>query len=58
MASYKVIFSTSVKQDVRGVARTQLGRIMSEIRSLADNPFSSGCMKLKGSKSGFPCSSG
>jgi hypothetical protein len=49
MASYKVIISNSVRQDVRGIERIQLGRIMAQIRSLAETPFPSGCKKLKGS---------
>jgi len=38
---------------VRGIERIPLGRIMDEIRSLADSPFPPGCKKLKGSRSSF-----
>ncbi len=53
MASYKVILSNSVRQDVRGIEHIQLIRIMAEIRSLAETPFPFGCKKLKGSRASY-----
>jgi len=53
MASYKVILSNSVRQDVRGTEHIQPGRIIAEIRSLAETPFPSGCKKLKGSRTSY-----
>ncbi|MFZ2447187.1 MAG: type II toxin-antitoxin system RelE/ParE family toxin [Syntrophobacteraceae bacterium] len=53
MAPYKVLLASSVKQDVRGIDRNNLARILDEIHSLSDNPFPSGCKKLKGSRSSY-----
>jgi mRNA interferase RelE/StbE len=53
MASYSVLFSKSVKQDVRVIDKTHLARIMESIRSLVDNPFPPGCKKLKGTASSY-----
>ncbi len=53
MASYRTLLSNSVRQDVRGIERIQLGRIMAEIRSLSETPFPPGCKKLKGSRAGY-----
>ncbi|MGO8944488.1 MAG: type II toxin-antitoxin system RelE family toxin [Syntrophobacteraceae bacterium] len=53
MASYNTILSNSVRQDVRGIERIQLGRIMAEIRSLSKTPFPPGCKKLKGSRASY-----
>ena len=53
MASYKILFSKSVKQDVHRIDAGQLSRIMDAVRTLADNPFPSESKKLKGSKSNY-----
>ena len=53
MASYNTTLSNSVRQDVRGIERIQLGRIMAEIRSLSETPFPPGCKKLKGSTASY-----
>ena len=42
MASYKVLLSNSVRQDVRGIERIQLGRIMDKIRSARGAAASTG----------------
>ncbi|MGC8490286.1 MAG: type II toxin-antitoxin system RelE family toxin [Syntrophobacteraceae bacterium] len=53
MASYRVLFSKSIRQDVRGIDKAQLSRIMDSIRTLAENPFPSGCKRLKGARSSY-----
>jgi len=53
MDSYSVLFSKSIKQDVKGIEKADLSRIMDSIHALADNPFPSGCRRLKGSKSSY-----
>ena len=53
MAAYEVFLSSSVRHDVSTIERIHLARIMTEVRSLADNPFPPGCKKLKGSKASY-----
>ncbi len=53
MGSYKVLFAKSVKQDVRGIDAAHLNRIMGEVRALGEDPFPSGCKRLKGSKTTY-----
>ena len=43
----------SVRQDVRGIQPPQLCQIMTEIRSLSETPFPSGCRKLGGARGSY-----
>ena len=53
MAAYNVVFSKSVKRDVRGIENIYLARIMEAIRGLANDPFPPGHKRLKGARSGY-----
>ncbi|MCX6644779.1 MAG: type II toxin-antitoxin system RelE/ParE family toxin [bacterium] len=46
MASYKVLFRSSVYRDLRKIPRNDLKKIMAEIKSLMHNPRPHGCEKL------------
>jgi mRNA interferase RelE/StbE len=48
MAAYKVFFKKSVEKDVKGIPKKDLGRIISKIGGLAENPRPQGCEKLTG----------
>jgi len=53
MGAYRLSIANAVKQDVRNIERAALDRILQKIRSLAEDPFPSGCRKLKGSSSSY-----
>jgi mRNA interferase RelE/StbE len=46
MARYKITFKKSVTKDLRGIASTDVKRILQKIDSLADNPRGEGSVKL------------
>lgn len=48
MANYEVVFKKSVTRDLRALPREDLRRILSRIRSLADDPRPAGCERLSG----------
>ena len=50
MASYEVRFKKSVAKDLSPISRKDVQRILSAIRSLADNPRPSQSQKLSGSE--------
>jgi len=46
MAKYKITFKRSVTKDLRGIASTDVKRILHKIDSLAENPRGEGSVKL------------
>ncbi len=48
MASYKLVFKKSVAKDLRVIPKTDVGRILNCIESLAHDPRPPGCEKLSG----------
>lgn len=48
MAAYKVYFKKSVEKDFKGIPKKDLGKIITKIGGLADEPRPQGCEKLTG----------
>jgi mRNA interferase RelE/StbE len=48
MAVYKLFFKKSVQKDFDTIPKKDLKRILSRIKTLAENPRPSGCEKLTG----------
>ncbi len=48
MAKYEVVFKRSVYKDLRPIPDTDVRRILTRIRSLANEPRPAGCEKLSG----------
>ena len=48
MARYKVVVKKSVRKDIKGLAKKDVKRILSEILALADDPRPPGAKKLSG----------
>ncbi len=46
MASYRIVFKTSVAKDLRRIPNTDVRRILDRIETLAWNPRPDGCVKL------------
>ncbi len=46
MASYEIVFKTSVAKDLRHIPKTDVRRILDRIEALAENPRPEGCVKL------------
>ncbi len=46
MAKYKIFFKESVRKDFKPIPKTDVGKILQCINSLAENPRSAGCEKL------------
>ena len=53
MVCYKIEILQSVNHEVRKIDEKWLGKIVKMIQSLSTEPFPSGCVKLKGSVSGY-----
>ena len=49
MASYKIVFKSSVEKDLRRVDKAQLKKVMAVIQELSSNPFPANSRKLVGS---------
>jgi len=48
MAAYRVFFKESVQKDFEGIPKKDLRKILTRIKSLANDPRPSGCEKLTG----------
>jgi mRNA interferase RelE/StbE len=48
MAAYRLFFKKSVQNDLEGIPKKDLKRILNRIAALADNPRPLGCEKLTG----------
>ncbi len=48
MAQYRVIVRKSVSKDLKGIPKKDVRRILSAVKSLADDPRPSGTKKLSG----------
>lgn len=48
MAAYRLFFKESVQKDFEGVPKKDLRRILTRIKSLANDPRPPGCEKLTG----------
>jgi len=48
MARYKVVVKKSVRKDIKGLAKKDVKRILSDILALADDPRPPGVKKLSG----------
>ncbi len=48
MAGYKVVVKKSVRKDIKGLAKKDVKRILSDILALADDPRPPGVKKLSG----------
>ena len=48
MAKYKITFKKSVAKDLRNIPKRDVKRILKRIDALAEDPRSSGCIKLSG----------
>lgn len=46
MASYELVFKKSVAKDLRSIPKKDIGRILSRIEALRDDPRGEGCVKL------------
>ena len=46
MASYEIVFKTSVAKDLRRIPNKDVKRILDRIEALAGNPRPEGCVKL------------
>ena len=46
MASYEIVFKTSVAKDLRRIPNKDVRRILNRIKALAGNPRPEGCVKL------------
>jgi mRNA interferase RelE/StbE len=46
MASYRIVFKTSVAKDLRRIPNTDVRRVLDRIGALAGNPRPEGCVKL------------
>lgn len=53
MGAYKLTVASAVKQDVRGIDKGILDKILQKMRALAEEPFPLECRKLKGSTSSY-----
>lgn len=50
MAKYEIVFKRSVYKDLKPIPKADVKRILSKIKSLADDPRAVGCEKLTGSE--------
>ncbi len=50
MASYKVVLKPSVEKDLRSIPRATIQRILTQIDTLAEDPFPRQSVKLTGAK--------
>jgi len=48
MAAYKVFFRRSVEKDLSSIPKKDVGKILSRIKALEENPRPHGCEKLTG----------
>jgi mRNA interferase RelE/StbE len=48
MAAYRVFFKESVQKDFEGIPKKDLRKILTRIKSLANDPRPPGCEKLTG----------
>lgn len=48
MAAYRLFFKSSVQKDLSAIPKKDLKRVLSRIRSLAEDPRPPGCEKLTG----------
>jgi mRNA interferase RelE/StbE len=48
MAAYSVFFKESVQKDLDGIPKKDLRKVLTRIKSLANDPRPSGCEKLTG----------
>ena len=46
MASYELRFKRSVTKDLRGIPAEELGRILTRVEALVDQPRPAGCEKI------------
>jgi len=53
MASYRLLFKSSVEKDLRKIDKSQVPRIVSAIQSLSTNPRPTNSKKLVGSEGTF-----
>ena len=50
MAEYEILFKESVYKDLKKIPKADLGKILSRIKKLSDDPRPAGCEKLTGQK--------
>jgi len=50
MASYKVVFKTSVEKDLRALPKSAVARVFKRIEALTDDPFPRQSLKLAGAE--------
>lgn len=50
MASFKLLWRSSTKKDLRKLPREEVPRILAAAEALAANPFPHGCEKLIGTE--------
>lgn len=48
MAAYKVFFRRSVEKDLSSIPKKDVGKVLSRIKALEENPRPHGCEKLTG----------
>lgn len=48
MARFELRFKRSVTKDLRGISKTDVGRVLKRIDALRDEPRPAGCEKLAG----------
>ncbi|RLE62243.1 MAG: type II toxin-antitoxin system RelE/ParE family toxin [Thermoprotei archaeon] len=50
MGFFKILLKRSVEKDLRKIDSSRVSRVVEAIRALAENPFPSGCKRLRGAK--------
>jgi len=50
MGFFKILLKRSVEKDLRKIDPSRVSRVVEAIRALAENPFPSGCKRLRGAK--------
>lgn len=53
MAKYKLFISTTAEKSLRKLPKADITRIITEIQTLAVNPYPKGCRKLSGEENVF-----
>jgi mRNA interferase RelE/StbE len=50
MASYNIVFKPSIEKDLRSLPKSVIARVLRQIETLSENPFSRQSVKLAGAE--------
>lgn len=53
MASFEILWKRSAEHDIRKIDHKYIPQILKAVEDLEENPFPTGCRKLKGSESSY-----